>query len=439
MNRSLWSGSAALPAFPHLQQDLRTDVLIIGGGMAGILCAYYLTQAGIDCTLVEASSLCSGVTQNTTAKITSQHGLLYHKLLERFGPERARLYWEANERALGEYRRLCADSNCGFEEQTNCVYSTDRSDRLEREMTALEKLRIPARFKGELPLPFSTVGGICFSHQAQFHPLRFLAGLLPGLRIYEHTPVRELVGLTAVTDTGRITASAIVVTTHFPFLNKHGSYFIKMYQYRSYALALENAPLPDGMYVDERDSGFSFRHYGDSLLLGGGGHRTGKQGGSWPELTAFVQRHYPQAVEQYRWAAQDCMTLEGVPYIGQYAKSTPGLYVATGFNKWGMTASMAAALLLRDMIQGDKNPYEELFSPARTILRPQLAVNLMESAVNFLTPGRRCPHLGCALKWNKQEHSWDCPCHGSRFAEDGTLLDNPATNDLKPKRPDLPH
>ncbi len=166
--------------------------------------------------------------------------------------------------------------------------------------------------------------------------------------------------------------------------------------------------------------------------MGGGGHRTGKTGGGWRGLSGFAYRYFPDLKEEYRWATQDCMTLDGIPYIGRYSANTPDFYVATGFNKWGMTSSMAAAVLLTDMITGRKNEFEQLFSPSRSILKPQLALNALEAASNLLTPTeRRCPHMGCALKWNSQEHSWDCPCHGSRFDANGTLLDNPATGNIK--------
>jgi glycine/D-amino acid oxidase-like deaminating enzyme len=212
--------------------------------------------------------------------------------------------------------------------------------------------------------------------------------------------------------------------------NKHGAYFLKMYQSRSYELALENAGSVDGMYVDG-NGGLSFRQYGDLLLLGGGGHRTGKPGGGWAALEDFVKRYYPGAKERFRWATQDCMTLDGLPYIGRYSKRTPNLYVATGFNKWGMTSSMVAAELLGDLVQGRGNLYASVFDPSRTVLHPQLAVNMLEAAKSLMTFTKpRCPHMGCALKWNKQERSWDCPCHGSRFTEDGKLLNNPATDDL---------
>ena len=187
-----------------------------------------------------------------------------------------------------------------------------------------------------------------------------------------------------------------------------------------------------GMYLDAAENGISLRNYGPWLLLGGGGHRTGKPGGGWEELEAFARRYFPNSRETCRWAAQDCMTLDGVPYIGQYGRHTPGLYVATGFNKWGMTSSMTAAMVLSDLVQGKRNPYAAVFSPARTVLRPQLLANLAEATASLLTVSKpRCPHMGCALKWNPRERTWDCPCHGSRFTEDGELLDNPATGGLQ--------
>ncbi len=429
---SLWEQTRKQPAFPVLEGDRSTDVLIIGGGMAGILCAYQLHCAGVPYMLVESETICSGITKNTTAKITSQHGLIYDKLISKLGIERAKQYLAANEAALQAYRELCRHIDCGFEEKAAYTYSPDDRSKLERELKALERLGFPAEFVDKLPLPFPVAGAVRFPQQAQFHPLQFVSGIAKGLHIYEHVRVRELIGTTAVTDHGRIRVRKIIVTTHFPFLNKHGSYFLKLYQHRSYVIALQNAANVDGMYLDEAQTGMSFRNHKNLLLIGGGGHRTGKQGGGWQELREFARRHYPQAEEQYHWATQDCMSLDGIPYIGPYSASTQDLYVATGFNKWGMTTSMVSAMLLSDLVQGKENPYKELFSPSRSILHPQLAVNGFEAVVSLLTPtAKRCPHMGCALKWNPQEHTWDCPCHGSRFTEDGELIDNPAMGNLK--------
>lgn len=428
---SIWT-EESLIRFPPLRSNIKTEVLIIGGGMAGLLCGYQLQQAGISCVIAEAAQVAGGITGNTTAKVTSQHGLFCSKLLSRFGRNIAGLYLEANEQALAQFRSLCGQIDCDWQNKDSFVYSTTHRQKLEEELTALHSLGYPAELAEELSLPFPTAGAVKFPHQGQFHPLKFLAAIVPMLTIYEYTPVRQLEKNRAITDFGSITAENIIAATHFPFLNKHGSYFLKLFQQRSYVLALEDAPLPEGMYLDEQENGLSLRSYGSHLLLGGGGHRTGKPGGGWAELEEKARDFYPQAKISHRWAAQDCMSLDGLPYIGQYSARTPNLFVATGFNKWGMTSSMVAARLLTDLILKKDNPYSDVFSPSRSILHPQLAINLAESTRNLLSfSPRRCPHLGCALKWNPQEHSWDCPCHGSRFTEDGRLIDNPATGDLK--------
>lgn len=273
-----------------------------------------------------------------------------------------------------------------------------------------------------------------FPKQAQFHPLKFIRAVSENLNIFEQTRVIEIDGNTARTCHAKITAEKIIVATHFPFLNTHGSYFLKLYQQRSYVIAYKAAPDLDGMYIEDRKNGLSFRNHKDLLLIGGGGHRTGKSGGNWKEISALASSFYPTSTEYCRWATQDCMSLDGIPYIGNYSKNTPNLYVASGFNKWGMTSSLVAAMLLTDLITGKGNPYADVFSPSRSILRPQLAINASESSLNLIKPTvPRCPHMGCALKWNHHEHSWDCPCHGSRFDKEGELLNNPATGRLKRK------
>lgn len=429
--RSLWNETVSRHEFPMLQNDIKTDVLIIGGGIAGILTAYFLQENGVPCVLVEKDRICSGTTGNTTAKVTFQHGLIYHKILRSSGLEKAEMYLRANRAAFEKYSELCKDIDCEYEIKNNYVYSVYDRQKLDDEINALSKIGYDAVFAQDLPLPINTAGAVCFENQAQLHPLKFLYAIAKDLKIYEHTFVREMIGTTAVTDCGKIEADKIIVATHFPFLNKHGSYFLKLFQHRSYVIALENAQNVNGMYVDECKTGFSFRNYGDLLLLGGGGHRTGKSGGNWKELRDFAGENYPDAAEKYYWAAQDCMSLDSIPYIGKYSKHTPNFYTASGFHKWGMTGSMLSAILLSDMVCGRHSEFEEVFSPSRNMIRPQLFLNGFEATKNLLTPSaKRCPHLGCALKWNCAEHTWDCACHGSRFAEDGKVLDNPANGDL---------
>lgn len=451
MAKSVWTDTTKLPEFGMLRGTAKTDVLIIGGGLCGILCAYFLKNAGVDYILVEGEAIASGTTKNTTAKITSQHGLIYDRLIKSKGKELAALYLEANQAAVERYREIAGKTVCGFEEKSAFVYSRQDREKIEAEVRAVNDLGFPAEFSVDLSLPFETVGAVRFPNQAQFHPLHFIAKIAKDLNIYEHTFVRKVEGHTAWAETAapmekadgtesaaqvenaaqpettQITADKIIVTTHFPFLNKRGSYFLKLYQHRSYVIALEHAADVEGMYIDEAVGGFSFRNTGNLMLLGGGSHRAGHLGGNWQELRTFAAEHYPQSEERYCWATQDCMSLDGVPYIGHYSKNTPNLYVASGFNKWGMTSSMVAAMLLCDMVQERENAWSQVFSPSRSMMTRQLLINGLTAAGGLLTPSfKRCPHMGCALKWNALEHTWDCSCHGSRFEKDGTLVDNPA-------------
>lgn len=431
---SVWIGSADRPHFPQLKENIKTDVLIIGGGIAGILCAYMLKNEGVDCILTEATQICGGVTEYTTAKITLQHGLIYDKLIKKFGRDKAQLYLKAQMTACIEYDRLCRQIDCDYEKKDSYVYSLGDRAKIEKEVEAINDLGLQADFCESIDLPFKVSGAVRVRDQAQFNPLKFIFELAKDLPIYENTKVLELMPNRAKTEHGMVDCRKIIVATHFPILNKHGSYFLKLYQHRSYVTALDGAQNVDGMYVDEDKKGLSFRNYGDLLLLGGGAHRTGKQGGNWNELEAFARKNYPSARIVNKWATQDCMSLDGVPYIGQYSKRTPDLFVATGFKKWGMTSSMVSAMLLSDLVRGKESKYTPVFSPSRSMLSPQLAVNIFESLVGLLTPTvPRCPHLGCALKYNSAEHSWDCPCHGSRFTESGELINNPATDDKNMK------
>lgn len=432
---SLWMDQTQLPGFPSLEEDVKTDVLIIGGGMTGILCAHFLQEAGVNYILAEANRICSSTTGNTTAKITAQHGLIYEKLIAEWGVELAGAYLQANLRALEQYRRLCREIECRFMNEDSYIYSQNAQGKLERELRALEKLHYGARFADALGLPFSVVGAVKFPDQAQFDPLMFAKAIAKPLRIYENTRIISVKGQEAMTAKGRkISADKMIFATHFPIVNTHGFYFMKMYQQRSYVTALQGAQQVKGMFLDEAGGGFSFRNAGELLLIGGGGHRTGKDGGSWQELRNFAGKYYPKAKEMYHWAAQDCMTLDQIPYIGRYAGRGQEWYVATGFNKWGMTSAMAAAELLRDYVLEKENVFAAVFSPSRRMLKTQLLANMAEAAADLTSfSRRRCPHMGCALRWNKAEHSWDCPCHGSRFTQEGVLLEEPATGDSQGK------
>ncbi len=427
---SVWQKTSVPVRFEALKESKSTDVLIIGGGIAGILCAYKLKNAGVDCMLVEADRVCNGITKNTTAKITLGHGLIYDKMIKRFGTDRARLYTKIQTEAINEYVRLCQKTECDFEKKNSYVYSLNDRKKIEKEIDALNRLGVNAEFSSASELPFEVAGAVLVKEQAQFHPLKFIYSIVKDLPVYENTKVIELGPHKAVMHCGEISWKKLIIATHFPILNKHGLYSLKLYQHRSYVLALKGADNVNGMYVDEADKGMSFRSYGNLLLLGGGGHRTGKKGGCWQELESFAKRYYSNSEITERWATQDCIPLDDIPYIGRYSKLTEDVYTATGFNTWGMTNAMVSADILCDLVVGKVNPYAEVFSPSRSIIRPQLIANTFETIAGLLTPTvPRCPHMGCALKYNSAEHSWDCPCHGSRFSRNGELIDNPATDD----------
>ena len=430
----LWTKATTPPRFSTLDGDISTDVLVIGGGMAGVLCARLLREAGIDCALAEAKTIGGGITKGTTAVLTAQHDTLYQDIIKRFGDEKAALYLKANIRAVERFRGLSESIGCDFEERPSFMYSLRDAALMEREAKAVRSLGFSAEFTTSTPLPFHVSGAVKFPGMAQFHPLKFLYGAAAGLNIFENTFVEKLNGTTAVTRHGNIKANRIIIATHFPFINSRGLYFMKLYQKRSYVVAFENASDLGCTIEDAAENGIYLRNYANLLIIGGGDHRTGEKGGGFAAVLDFAHRNYPGAREKYRWANQDCVSLDGVPYIGAYSPTTPEIYVASGFNLWGMTSSMVAAEILTDMALGRKNRYAPAFVPDRNMFTGQLPVNMSTTLLDFITPTtKRCPHLGCALKWNPVERSWDCPCHGSRFDERGGLINNPAMRDCNVK------
>jgi len=473
---SIWSQTVTMPKFPALREDKKVHTAVIGGGLAGLLTAYLLKRRGIECIVLEAFRTGSGQTKNTTAKITSQHGLMYHKLIEEKGYEQAKLYAEINQHAIEQFGEIIRAESiaCDYERRNAYLFGKGGGDALRAEADAAASLGIHAYHVGGTGLPFPTAGAVCFENQAQFHPLRFLKGISMGLNIYENSPVREVEGDTLILDECKVTASHIVFATHFPFVNMPGYYFARMYQSRSYSLALKNAPMPDGMYVGCGDDAISLRKYKEYTIMAALAHRTGEnsQGGKYQALRTMAKQLFPKSEEAAAWSAQDCMTADNVPYIGKYAANRPGWYVATGFNKWGMTGSMAAAQVISELIATGSSRYEELFSPRRVdtammgevvregvqavkgLMRRNLSVPREE--LDSLPSGHggvvqtdegkagvykdengqvyivdvRCPHMGCQVEWNPDEKSWDCPCHGSRFDYKGNLIDNPAQENL---------
>lgn len=451
--------------------DTTSEIAVIGAGMAGILIASALQSAGRQVIVLDADRIASGQTRNTTAKITSQHGMLYQKLIQTLGEDKARQYAAANEDAIKAYGTLITDQgiDCDFEPYSAYVYGSDERT-LRAEAKAASDLGLPAGFVKEVSLPFPSAGAVKFSHQAQFHPLKFLKGISDKLTVYEHTPVRSVVGDRIISAHGTVRAEHIIFACHYPFVNFPGLYFARMHQERSYVVALKNAPQVEGMFIGAETQRYSLRNAGDLLLLGGEGHRTGKNaaGQCYDRLRQKAKEWFPDSQEVTCWSAQDCITPDSVPYIGRYSARRPNWYVATGFQKWGMTSSMVSAMLLRDMICGKEPSYAQVFDPGRwnkTILlgvasesghalkgltkrfffiptvqaaslpaghggvvrlHGQKVGVYKDSEGTLHTVDIRCPHLGCQLEWNPDELSWDCPCHGSRFDYSGNLISGPA-------------
>lgn len=414
--------------------SITADTLVIGGGMAGVLCAHELTAAGADCVLLEAGRVGQGVTSGTTAVISAQHSVLYSDLVRRFGRETAKAYLDANLRGVKRLSETAWGIDCDFEMRPSLLYSRRDGQKLRREAETVRELGFDARFTEDLPLGIEAAGAVVFPDMAQFHPLKFLHALAQKLTIYERSAVRRLEGMTAYTDSGSVTAKHIIVASHFPFIDRRGMYFMKLRQKRESVMAVENAPALDVTMVEDAQKGFFFRSYQNVLLVGCGNHDPGHDEEDFARIRLFLKEHIPGAREVCRWVNQDCFTLDEIPYIGRYSPATPDLYAATGFNAWGMSTSMAAAELLCDLIQGRQNRFAPLFDPARPMALKPLADNCVHSAAGLLTPALpRCTHLGCALKRNSAEHSWDCPCHGSRFAEDGSVITGPAVKPLRRK------
>ena len=478
--QSLWRQNTTLPQFPTLSGNLKTQAIVIGGGLAGILTAYFLEQKKIRTVVLEAEQIGSGQSSKTTAKVTSQHNLRYHRLIQEFGLTQARMYADANQHAIGAYKQLIQEQfiDCDWEELPAFLYSCADSQMLEQEAQAASSLGITASFTQQCELPFPVQGALRFDNQAQFHPLRLLRSLASSLSIYEHTRVLSVDGHRVQTDHGTVEGDCVIFACHYPFINHPGYYFMRMHQERSYVLALKGPKRLRGMYLGiDPDNGWSMRSWNHLLLLGGGGHRTGenREGSRYRQLRQKAREWWPEAQEIAHWSAQDCMTLDGIPYIGRYSASEPDWYVATGFGKWGMTHSMVSALLITDLITGITSPWEGIFSPQRFTVRASASNFIKDGAHTARALGRRffaaareeigelgagrggivesegekigvykdpqgqifavrpvCPHLGCQLEWNPDELSWDCPCHGSRFDYRGELLDGPAQSSLLP-------
>jgi glycine/D-amino acid oxidase-like deaminating enzyme/nitrite reductase/ring-hydroxylating ferredoxin subunit len=494
---SLWIATTPETNFPALTGDLSVDVAVIGGGITGIATAYMLKQAGATVAVLEADRVVSSVTGNTTAKITSLHGLIYDHLVSQFGEEKARIYADAQESAKEKIASLVEQLgiDCDFRRASAYTYTLDEqeSEQVAKEVEAARRLGLPVSYTEETDLPFKVRAAVRFDNQAQFHPRKYLLALaekIPGdgSHIFERTrmlDVEDAAPCLVKTERGTIKARSVVVATHFPYPDPK-LYFAAMYPTRSYVLGCRlNGPVPQGMYVSTGTPHNSIRNNpyedGEIVMIGGEHHKTGQGGDTrerYQRLEKWARANFDIASVEFRWSTQDNNTVDRVPYIGKLSTGSEHLYVATGFAGWGMTNSHVAAQLLGDMILGRDNPWAELFDPsrfkpvtsARDFIRENMNVAKEFMADRISTPelndmeelptgggavvewkGERvavykdeagkvfscsavCTHMGCIVHWNGAEKSWDCPCHGSRFNYNGKVIQGPANRDLESKQ-----
>ena len=495
---SLWLATGRAGSYPVLEGNARADVAVIGAGITGLVTAWMLRREGLDVVVADQSSVGSGVTGHTTAKVSSLHGLTYSRLASRFGQEAAYAYGAANEAGIAIIEDLIDQLSirCDWRRKPNYTYAASDDDRrkVEAEAEAARAGGLPASLVEDVPLPYPTRGAVRFDDQAEFQPYEFVMRLADaladaGCRVYEHTRARSLHDgdpCRVETARGTITAGRVVVATHFPFPDR-ALFFARMHPERSYCVAARiEEPAPNGMFISASSPTRSIRSHPvegeEVLIVGGEGHKVG-QGGEHAEryrnLHAFAREHWRVQDVPYRWSTQDNMPADGVPYVGRLTPRSRGSYTATGFRKWGLAMGAASGAMLRDAILDRHNDWLSLFDPNRlnvTAAAPDLVQENANVAFHFfadrvtrrasdstadLAPGEgkvvsrhgrqvavskddagvvhavsaRCTHMGCIVAWNDAERSWDCPCHGSRFAQDGSVLHPPAVNPLERKEP----
>ncbi|WP_217426489.1 FAD-dependent oxidoreductase [Candidatus Methylobacter favarea] len=487
---SLWLDTTPETDFPSLENNLAVDVAIIGGGLAGLTAATLLKAQGKTVAVIEAVRIVHGVTGYTTAKITSLHTLIYDHLIRHFGEEKARAYGEANQAAIEKIARIVHEKqiDCDFIRTEAYTYTESWSqvEQIRAEVNSALQLGLPASFTDNPPLPFPVKGAVRFDNQAQFHPRKYLLALaqdIPGngSYIFENTRVVDLSeeeSCRVTTELGAILAQDVVIASHFPF-NDKTLYASRLHPFRSYVLGVRiEDPVPRGMFISP-DPAYSLRSHplenGEWLLLVGGEKHTAGQGGDtvarYQRLEQWARAHFAVKSVDYRWSTQDNRTVDHLPYIGRSTPLSQHIYVATGFGGWGMTNSTVAGMLLSDLILRKTNPWTEVYDPNRLNLEsvPEfvkqtadivshfVSDRLPEEDANSIAPGEGkvvktaegnialyksedgtittlspiCTHMGCVVHWNPAEKSWDCPCHGSRFAADGKVIHGPAITHLE--------
>lgn len=480
--------------FGTLNENISTDVCIIGAGIFGLTCGYYLSKSGLRVTILDKNDIALKTTGHTTAKITSQHGLIYTYLIDTYGEKFAKDYLTANEEAIENIKNIIGAENikCDFEQQSNFVYTTDKKqlNKIKKEVDSVNSLGFPANFVTKSGLPFEIAGGIQFPNQAQFNPIKYVHGLAHciienGGEIYTNTTVYDVKNenseFSTFTVNGVIKSKYVIIASHYPFINFPGMYFFKMYQSSSYVIGVDTKKtLFNGMYITEESPVYSFRtaYYRGKkiLLLGGADHKTGTPvtyTDSYGLLENYAKKLYPDCEVLFRWDTRDCITLDKIPYIGEFSNLLPNVYVATGFKKWGMSTSHVAGKLISDLILENKNEYIDIYKATRVnpIKNSKEFGNMLKESVYSLlinkvkdidsaisdiavenggivevngekigvykrddgeifTVKPYCKHLGCLVSWNNLEKTWDCPCHGSRYDYMGNIITEPTVKNL---------
>ncbi len=489
-----WMASTDTTDHPALDRDINVDAAVVGGGIVGITLAYLLKREGVKVAVIEADRISQGTTGHTTAKITSQHSLIYDQMIKHLGKERAQQYARANESAIDFISGLIEEKGieCDFSRQSAYVYT--QSDKyvkkIQDEVQAAASLGIKASYLEELPLPFKVKAAECFENQAQFHIRKYILALaeeIPGDGSYIFEQSRAIDfhegnPCTVITkDNHRVTAENMILASHFPAYGGSGYYFARMYPEKSYALGIRiSEEFPGGMYITAEDPGRSLRSTpyegGELVIVAGEHHKTGQGPNTnehYKNLLDFARENYHVRDVAYRWSTQDYTTLDDVPYVGRLTSKTPNIFVATGFKKWGMTNGTVSAILIKDLIVKGESPWAPVYDPSRfeadpmvknfTTANIDVAKHLIGDKLKPLSkdadiePGEArvvkhdgkkvgiykdkkgkihavdiaCPHMGCDLAWNAAELSWDCPCHGSRFTYEGDIIEGPALKSLR--------
>ena len=448
MLRSLWFEDRKAPVRPPLERDIAVDAVVVGAGIVGLTTALLLEREGLEVAVLEMRHVAAGATGYNTAKVTSLHGLTYSGLKQKLGAEHARAYGEANEAGIARVFELAGELgiDCDLARKPNYTYTEDAAevDSVREEVEVASELGLPAAYVEDTDLPFGVAGAVRFDDQAEFHPVKYVDGIAAALRgpLHENTRVTGIDSGRVNTASGaRVSAGQIVVATHLSFLDR-GLYFARCHPERSYVVAGRTTDAPGGMYLSTESPAHSIRAHGEWLLVGGESHKTGQADAAerYERLGAWARERFGLEPE-LRWATQDQMPVDGVPYVGRHDPLSSNLWVATGFKKWGLAMGTAAAELLVAQIAGHEHRWTELFDPNRVRARasaPSFAKENANVAYHFVADrvskrgAPRCTHMGCLLDWNAAEETWDCPCHGSRFAATGDVIEGPAVRPLRP-------